>query len=181
MLSVEEFNDFCAFRSSCLSNTYIVCTYQLCNLLFFSQFDQRGHVWSFPDQTVLPIGEIESKFHPQCLNHLTWFHLTICLRFSCWWAKWWTYVFFNRQDVFVVPSHQTVISQFDLSGVDQLTDMFFIMVNKLHKESLICKQVSTIIISGCLHVTDRGICWMVDTFPRLEQVHYDDVLITTAH
>lgn len=68
-------------------------------------------------------------------------------------------------------NHATV-DFLDLTGVEQLTDVFFGAVQFLHKNSLFCQNVARITLQGCNHITDTGVKLMVETFPRLQTVSH---------
>lgn len=62
------------------------------------------------------------------------------------------------------------ITHLDLTGVDQLTDMFFRVMIHVHHTSLFVQQLESISLQGCTHLTDQGIEWMARIFTNLTAV-----------
>ena len=69
------------------------------------------------------------------------------------------------------------IIRLDLSGVDQLTDMFFCAVRDQYQNTLFCRGLETICLQGCHHITDYGISVMAKLFFNLISVIYLNLLI----
>lgn len=72
------------------------------------------------------------------------------------------------KDIFTVDN--ATVEFLDLTGVEQLTDVFFAAIQFLHKNSLFCKNLLRITLQGCIHITDLGVKFMSETFPRLQTV-----------
>ena len=71
---------------------------------------------------------------------------------------------------FNLESHNSVISRIDLTGVDQLTDLFFAMMLYVHQNSVMRQHVTSVSVQGCIHLTDQAVKWMAKMFPKLENV-----------
>ncbi|KAL5014229.1 hypothetical protein ScPMuIL_008499 [Solemya velum] len=56
----------------------------------------------------------------------------------------------------------------DMTGMEQITDAVFsvLLVHKVSRFS----SVRNIILDGCLHITDQGLCWVSECFDNLEKV-----------
>lgn len=58
----------------------------------------------------------------------------------------------------------------DLMGVEQLTDMFFVMMQFLCQEdSSLGRSLDTLSLVGCIHITDLSVVYMTQLFPNLKQ------------
>lgn len=65
---------------------------------------------------------------------------------------------------------ETQISEVDLTGVDQLTDLFFWAVSVKCGNSPQCKTLEKLTLQGCLYLTDDAILQISTTFPGLREV-----------
>lgn len=72
------------------------------------------------------------------------------------------------KDVFAVNSG--VVKVLDLTGVEQLTDAFFVMIQFLHQDSSFCNNLDSLSLAGCTHVTDLSVVYITSLFPNLKQV-----------
>ena len=63
-----------------------------------------------------------------------------------------------------------ILTRLDFNGVDQLTDVVFVLIRELHRDSLFCRGLTGISLQGCRHITDQGVQWVAQTFPNLEEV-----------
>jgi len=71
------------------------------------------------------------------------------------------------KDLFTV--NNAVLKDLDLTGVEQLTDMFFIMIQFLHRDSSFCRSLNNLSLAGCTHITDLSIIYITSLFPNLKQ------------
>ena len=72
------------------------------------------------------------------------------------------------QDVFTV--NLASVKGLDLTGVEQLTDAFFFMMQFLHQDSPFCRKLESLTLVGCLHITDLSVVYITQLFPNLKQV-----------
>jgi len=59
-----------------------------------------------------------------------------------------------------------------LTGVEQLTDAFFVMIQFLQRDSSFChkfESVESLSLIGCTHITDLSVVHIAQLFPKLEQ------------
>ncbi|ELU16140.1 hypothetical protein CAPTEDRAFT_214303 [Capitella teleta] len=68
---------------------------------------------------------------------------------------------------------QTSIASLDFSGLDQLTDEVFLVLQDKFKEQKQRDFVKSVKCLGCVYITDYGVMLMADTFPSLEEVVLD--------
>jgi len=62
------------------------------------------------------------------------------------------------------------VTGIDLMGVEQLTDMFFVMMQFLCQEdSSLGRSLDTLSLVGCIHITDLSVVYMTQLFPNLKQ------------
>lgn len=71
--------------------------------------------------------------------------------------------------VLQIPARAWVTLNF--SGLSQLTDMTFAILNNLKtSEEVRFNSVRGIVLDGCFLLTNSGLEWMADTFPNLSLV-----------
>ena len=59
-----------------------------------------------------------------------------------------------------------------MTGVEQLTDAFFVMIQFLQRDSSFChkfESVESLSLIGCTHITDLSVVHIAQLFPKLEQ------------
>ena len=69
---------------------------------------------------------------------------------------------------------QSVVTELDFSGLDQLTDEAFFVLKESFKPGT--KQqdaVQCVKCVGCVHITDFGVLQIAQTFPALQKVRFD--------
>jgi len=71
------------------------------------------------------------------------------------------------QDVFTV--NHGVVKGLDLTGVEQLTDAFFVMIQLLHQDSPFCRNLDSLSLVGCTHLTDLSVVYITKLFPNLRK------------
>lgn len=71
-----------------------------------------------------------------------------------------------------LKKHEKEIIYFDLTGSERLTDAVFGCL--LEKKRLpVFDEVQGLILTGCNQLTDTGIKWMSQCFPKLKEVGFD--------
>ena len=63
----------------------------------------------------------------------------------------------------------TNVTGIDLTGVEQLTDAFFIAMQFLCQDSSLCRNLESLSLVGCTHITDLSVMYITQLFPSLEQ------------
>ena len=63
----------------------------------------------------------------------------------------------------------TNVTGIDLTGVEQLTDAFFIVMQFLCQDSSLCRSLESLSLVGCTHITDLSIVYITQFFPSLKQ------------
>jgi len=71
------------------------------------------------------------------------------------------------KDLFTV--NNAVLKDLDLTGVEQLTDAFFVMIQYLHRDSSFCRSLNNLSLVGCTHITDLSVVYITLLFPNLKQ------------
>ena len=62
-----------------------------------------------------------------------------------------------------------VVSDLELTGVEQLTDAFFIVLQHCHQSSVFCEHMDSLSLAGCTHVTDLSVVYITSLFRNLKQ------------
>jgi len=81
------------------------------------------------------------------------------------------YMYVVFKDLFTMNGN-VVVSNLDLTGVEQLTDAFFIMLQHCHQSSGFCEHVDSLSLAGCLHITDLSIVYITSLFLNLKQANF---------
>jgi len=63
----------------------------------------------------------------------------------------------------------TNVTGIDLTGVEQLTDAFFIVMQFLCSDSSLFRNVDSLSLVGCTHITDLSFVYITQFFPSLKQ------------
>jgi len=71
------------------------------------------------------------------------------------------------QDVLTVNG--AVLKALDLTGVEQLTDAFFVVVQYFHRDSALCQSLDNLSLVGCTHITDLSAVYITRLFPNLKK------------
>ena len=71
------------------------------------------------------------------------------------------------QDVFTV--NHAVVSGLDLTGVEQLTDAFFVAIQFLHQDSSFCRSLESLSLVGCTNITDLSVVYITQLFTKLQK------------
>ena len=71
------------------------------------------------------------------------------------------------QDVLTVNG--AGLKSLDLTGVEQLNDAFFVVVQFFHRDSALCRNLESLTLVGCTHITDLSAVYITQLFPNLKK------------
>ena len=78
----------------------------------------------------------------------------------------------------------TNVTSIDLTGVEQLTDAFFIVMQFLCSDSSLFRNVDSLSLVGCTHITDLSFVYITQFFSSLKQAilyNFSILLLLAIH